>query len=112
MAGSILKGALPKSDAGKQAATELIANDEEDYERKAIAFGNGLRYTSPTMGSRPKGRLVELRRMLFEERWRSGLFDTKRWVRDLEEAYAIAWKRWVKGEGGDIWLSEELGGSK
>jgi predicted O-linked N-acetylglucosamine transferase (SPINDLY family) len=48
--------------------------------------------------------LSELRRMLYESRWTSPLFDTKRWVRDLEEAYEIAWKKWEKGEGGDIWL--------
>jgi hypothetical protein len=34
------------------------------------------------------------------------LFDTQRWVRDLEDAYEEAWRRWVSGEGGDIVLND------
>ncbi|KIW02312.1 uncharacterized protein PV09_06459 [Verruconis gallopava] len=100
MAASILKGALPKNEEGNKAARDLIANNEDDYERKAILLGNSLTYN----GHRPIGRLGELRKLLYEARWTSGLFDTTRWVRDLEEAYEIAWDRWIKGEGGDIWL--------
>ena len=98
MAASILKGALPKGPAGERAARELIAGSEEEYEAFAIGLANGLKY----IGHRPVGRLAELRRLLYEARWTSALFDTRRWVRDLEEAYDIAWKKWVKGEGGDI----------
>ncbi|KAE9968033.1 hypothetical protein BLS_006061 [Venturia inaequalis] len=100
MAASILKGALPKGREGEEAARDLIARDEDDYERKAIRLGNELMYDE----HRPQGRLAELRKMLYEARWSSALFDTGRWVRDLEEAYGIAWGRWVRGEGGDIWL--------
>jgi predicted O-linked N-acetylglucosamine transferase (SPINDLY family) len=100
MAASILKGALPKGPEGARAGRDLIAEDEDDYETKAIALGKGLTYN----GHQPVGRLGELRKILYEARWHSALFDTKRWVRDLEEAYEIAWDRWVKGEGGDIWL--------
>jgi len=100
MAASILKGALPKGLEGARAAHELIAHDENDYEKKAIRLGNDLMYEN----HRPVGRLAELRNLLYEARWKSALFDTKRWVRDLEEAYEIAWDRWVRGEGGDIWL--------
>jgi predicted O-linked N-acetylglucosamine transferase (SPINDLY family) len=100
MAASILKGALPKSTDGAQAAKELIATSDEDYEEKAVRLGSNCKY----IGHRPAGRLRELRRMLYESRWTSPLFDTKRWVRDLEEAYEIAWTKWEKGEGGDIWL--------
>jgi predicted O-linked N-acetylglucosamine transferase (SPINDLY family) len=104
MAASILKGALPKNSAGKKACDQLIALDEEDYENKAIGLASNLRYHR----HRPQGRLAELRKMLWEGRWTSGLFDTKRWVRDLESAYEIAWERWVRGEGGDIWLDREI----
>lgn len=103
MAASILKGALPNGRDGLQAAVDLIAEDEDDYERKAILLGTNLLYD----GHRPRGRLAELRKLLYEARWTSALFDTKRWVRDLEEAYSIAWERWVAGEGGDIWLPKE-----
>ncbi|KAL2257518.1 hypothetical protein VTK26DRAFT_9529 [Humicola hyalothermophila] len=50
------------------------------------------------------GRLAELRKLLWENKWTCALFDTRRWVRDLEEAYEVAWGRWVRGEGGDIYL--------
>lgn len=100
MAASILKGALPKTPEGRAAGNDLIAQDESDYEKKAVALAQNLRYH----GHRQVGRLGDLRRMLWEGRWSSGLFDTRRWVRDLEEAYDIVWDRWVRGEGGDVWL--------
>ncbi|KAF2265969.1 hypothetical protein CC78DRAFT_169874 [Lojkania enalia] len=105
MAASILKGALPKSAEGKQAAQELVAKDEEDYEEKAVRLGQDCMYH----GHKPTGRLAHLRKLLYENRWSSALYDTKRWVRDLEEAYEIAWKKWEKGEGGDIWLQPQRG---
>jgi predicted O-linked N-acetylglucosamine transferase (SPINDLY family) len=105
MAASILKGALPKSAEGVQAAKDLIAANDEDYEEKAVRLGLECKY----YGHRASGRLSQLRRMLYEARWTSPLFDTKRWVRDLEEAYEVAWKKWVKGEGGDIWLKNRPG---
>lgn len=104
MAASILKGALPKDEEGAQAAKELVANSEDDYEEKAVALGKTLAYVDGSGGD-AKGRLMELRHMLFHARWSSALFDTKRWVRDLEDAYEEAWRRWVAGEGGDIWLN-------
>jgi predicted O-linked N-acetylglucosamine transferase (SPINDLY family) len=100
MAASILKGALPRGSDGDRAGEELIATDERDYEHKAVRLVKDLEYS----GHSPRGRLGDLRKMLWEGRWSSPLFDTRRWVRDLEEAYEIAWDRWVKGEGGDIWL--------
>jgi len=103
MAASILTSALPKTEEGKEAAASLIAKNEEDYEGKAVTLGNDLVYSASRPG-RGKGRLVELRKILFEGRWSSPLFDTRRWVRDLEEAYEVAWGKWVRGEGGDIWL--------
>ena len=107
MAASILKGALPDSDAGEAAAKELIATSDDDYEEAAVRLGNGLRYAASASNDSPgrgEGRLLELRKILYESRWTSALFDTRRWVRDLEEAYEEAWRKWVAGEGGDIWL--------
>ncbi|EON63653.1 hypothetical protein W97_02881 [Coniosporium apollinis CBS 100218] len=100
MAASILKGALPRGVEGERAARELVAESEEEYEECAVRLAGGCWYE----GYRVRGRLSELRKMLWEGRWSSALFDTRRWVRDLEEAYGIAWERWVRGEGGDIWL--------
>ncbi|KAM0354135.1 hypothetical protein ACHAPU_001170 [Fusarium lateritium] len=105
MAASILKGALPKSDKGRQAAAELIAADEEDYEKRAVQLAGGLSYTiSPSGYGQGEGRVAEIRKLLWESKWHCGLFDTRRWVNDVETAYEQAWQRWVTGEGGDIYL--------
>lgn len=103
MASSILSSALPDSDAGNQAREELIAVSDDDYENKAIRLCMSQQY-GPGCEGRGRGRLSDLRQMLFHARWRNKLFDTKRWVRDLEDAYEQVWKRWVNGEEGDIWL--------
>ncbi|KAF1992497.1 glycosyltransferase family 41 protein [Aulographum hederae CBS 113979] len=105
MAASILKGALPKTEEGVRAGKELIVKDEVEYEERAVRFGSELRYRD----GKPVGRLGELRKLLYEARWNSALFDTRRWVRDLEEAYETAWRRWCRGEGGDIWLKGSHG---
>lgn len=41
-----------------------------------------------------QGDLIELRKALFLTRDHSRLFDTSRWVRNLEKGYLEAWKRW------------------
>ncbi|KAI9864970.1 MAG: hypothetical protein M1824_004068 [Vezdaea acicularis] len=103
MAASILRGALPQGPAGEEAAKELVSASEEEYEEAAVRLGKGCRYDGEGGGS---GRLMELRKMLYESRWTSKLFDTRRWVGDLEDAYQVVWERWVRGEGGDVWLNE------
>lgn len=102
MAASILSGALPKGQDGDAARKDLIVHSDEEYEDRAVELATDLVYSSDT--GKGWGRLMELRKLLFESRWTSALFDTRRWVRDLEEAYELAWRRWVEGEGGDIWL--------
>ncbi|KAI4263379.1 MAG: hypothetical protein L6R42_001468 [Xanthoria sp. 1 TBL-2021] len=102
MAASILSGALPKGPEGDAARRDLIVHSDEEYEDRAVELATDLVYLSDN--GKGWGRLMELRKLLFESRWTSALFDTRRWVRDLEEAYELAWKRWVEGEGGDIWL--------
>jgi len=105
MAASILRGALPRNNDGDRAADELITDSDEAYEEQAVELGSDLMYSTDVgMQGVGTGRLMELRKMLYESRWTSALFDTRRWVRDLESAYSEAWRRWVVGEGGDIWL--------
>lgn len=65
-------------------------------------------WQDPCDGWEGTGRLMDLRKMIWEYRWTCPLFDTRRWVRDLEVAYHEAWRRWVVGEGGDIWLKDLL----
>lgn len=105
MAASILKGALPKNAEGDHAVEDLIADSDEAYEELGVELGSDLVYpTEEGKQGMGKGRLMELRKLLYESRWTSALFDTRRWVRDLETAYSESWRRWVSGEGGDIWL--------
>lgn len=104
MAASILKGALPRGPDGERAARELIAADESGYEDFAVRLAAGLRYDTSKGYGEGRGRLAELRKMLWESKWTCALFDTRRWVRDLEGAYEEAWRRWVAGEGGDMYL--------
>ncbi|KAJ5121801.1 hypothetical protein N7526_008738 [Penicillium atrosanguineum] len=103
MASSILSSALPKTEAGQQAREELIASSDDDYETKAIRLCIDLQYI-PGGEGRSHGRLADMRQMLFMQRHNNKLFDTARWVRDLEDAYEAVWAQWVKGEEGDIWL--------
>lgn len=106
MAASILKGALPKNAAGAEAATELIAEDDDAYEAMAVRLAGGMSYRMSSGGyGEASGRLWELRKLLFEAKWSCALFDTRRWVRDLETAYEEAWRRWEEGISGDIYLS-------
>ncbi|KAI4255692.1 MAG: hypothetical protein LQ352_002441 [Teloschistes flavicans] len=105
MAASILSGALPKNADGDRARKDLIVHSDEDYEEHAIELVTDMLY--PVRGASVgigRGRLVELRKLLYEGRWTSALFDTRRWVSDLETAYEKAWGNWVAGIGGDIWL--------
>ncbi|KAJ6784871.1 hypothetical protein PWT90_00891 [Aphanocladium album] len=105
MAASILRGALPKSNDGLRVADELIATSEEAYEKSAVELAAGLSYARTVSGEvEVSGRLAEMRKLLWHNKWTCGLFDTRRWVRDVESAYEEAWKRWESGEGGDIYL--------
>lgn len=105
MAASILKGALPRGEEGRRAAAELIAQDDDEYEEFAIRLASSFSYRIHRSGhGEGVGRLGELRKLLYDSRWTCALFDTKRWVSDLELAYEEAWRRWVANEGGDIYL--------
>lgn len=105
MAASILRGALPKTPEGEQAAVELIAENETEYEDSATELAGGLSYMVTDKGyGQGTGRLAEIRKLLWDNRWQCGLFNTRRWVTDLESAYEEAWRRWVSGKGGDIYL--------
>jgi hypothetical protein len=105
MATSILRGALPRSSEGQQAADELITSTEAEYEQRATELAIGLKYTINARGyGQGNGRLAEMRKLLWDSKWHCGLFNTRRWVKDLETAYEEAWRRWISGTGGDIYL--------
>lgn len=101
MASSILSSALPNSEVGQRAREDLIASSDEDYENKAIRLCLDLQYGHEGYA---RGWLADIRQILFRDRYKNKLFDTARWVRDLEDAYEAVWAQWVNGEEGDIWL--------
>jgi len=101
IAASILRAAVPQTAEGKAMANSLVAASEDDYERRAIELVSGLNYKLRGDGE-CSGELANIRKVLFTNRWHSELFNTKRWVADLEDAYEEAWRRWVNMEGGDI----------
>jgi predicted O-linked N-acetylglucosamine transferase (SPINDLY family) len=105
MAASILKGALPRNSQGQEAASELIAGNEQEYEQMACRLAGGLKYQVRGSGyGKGHGRLAEIRKLLWDSKWECALFNTRRWVDDVETAYEQAWQRWVSGESGDIHL--------
>ncbi|VUC34102.1 unnamed protein product [Clonostachys rosea] len=105
MAASILKGALPRNSQGSEAASELIAGNEQEYEQMACRLASGLKYQVGGSGyGIGHGRLAEIRKLLWDSKWECALFNTRRWVDDVETAYEQAWQRWVSGESGDIHL--------
>lgn len=98
IAASIVRAAVPQTVEGVGVAERLVVGSEEEYESRAVELAGGLRYVDGV----GEGELAGVRRVLWEGRWKSELFNTERWVRDLEDAYEEAWRRWVRGEGGDI----------
>jgi len=105
MAASILRGALPYGPKGVEAAEDLIAGSEDEYEEFAVRLAKGLSYRISHGGyGEGQGRLATLRKLLWDSKWSCALFNTRRWVADLERAYDEAWRRWVTGEDGDIYL--------
>ena len=103
-------GVTPRPQPSPYAATpKLQYQKQHQHQYQSVKPQHSI--NSPTSWNiippKATGRLFELRKLLYEARWSSALFDTKRWVRDLEDAYDIAWDRWVKGVGGDISLKDE-----
>lgn len=91
---SIVRAAFPDTNEGHAMAEELIATSETDYERRVVQF-------SCESG---RNRLLEIRKVLFEERETGAFFDTQGYVRDLERAYFCAWGDWLMGFHKNIYL--------
>lgn len=89
---------------------QMIVASPGEYEARAIAYAQGLSYDfhlarsdapPDAIDSRPqkrgRGALSNLRKGLFLSRETSPLFDTQRWVRNMEKGLVIAWERWASG---------------
>ncbi|KAK6338128.1 hypothetical protein TWF696_001599 [Orbilia brochopaga] len=101
IAASIVRSAVPDDGArrGRDVTDRLVVDSEEMYEERAVELAGSVVYTADGVGS---GELVEMRKALVMGRWKSALFDTRGWVKSLEEGYWRAWEKWVNGERGDI----------
>lgn len=84
---------------------QMVVHSREEYEERAVALASahwasnaerlscGARAEFVSEGS----GLLNLRRSLFLGRETMPLFDTRRWVKNLEKGFIVAWKRWVDG---------------
>lgn len=68
---------------------ELITSTLDEYEELAVALASDM------------DRLWELRRRLEDDRTQCPLFDTQRWVRNLEAGLTMAWERHESGHEPD-----------
>ncbi len=79
---------------------ELVAADVADYERRAVEL------------ARDAGAMRQVRERLAERIPTAPLFDTARFVRNLERAYHAMWANYETGAGpGTITVSEGEGGA-
>lgn len=60
-------------------------------------YNHALQQHWPPLVRRATGPLADLRRWLYLNRYRIPLYDTLRWVRNLEKGLEEAWRRWVVG---------------
>ncbi|GAA5980516.1 hypothetical protein JCM10908_001676 [Rhodotorula pacifica] len=118
---------------------EMIVPSDSEYERRALELAGSLvyEYTPPDPSKPPhsleaheqrrsRGELADLRKKLFLTREHSPLFDTKRWVHNLEKGLVEAWRRYVSGaefedspewgrgnelKGASIWITDDQDGA-
>ncbi|KAA1466908.1 hypothetical protein DENSPDRAFT_766865 [Dentipellis sp. KUC8613] len=81
---------------------QLIVHSLAEYEERAVFLANSVSYTLEQIPDgdtvrRGHGALINLRRNLFLNRTAMPLFDTARWVRNIQKGYREAWRRWAMG---------------
>ncbi|UZJ53542.1 hypothetical protein CBS101457_002862 [Exobasidium rhododendri] len=80
------------------AAVSEASSAVSDHRKRGVLLpSNGEQAPSETASRRGLGELAELRRSLFLTRDKNRLFDTRRWVANLEKGYKEAWSRFVDG---------------
>ncbi|KAH7345131.1 glycosyl transferase family 41-domain-containing protein [Rhizoctonia solani] len=91
---------------------QMIVPSLKDYEDRAVDLAKSVSFiaASDDQGGwyrQCRGALSDLRRNLYLNRDAMPLFDTARWTRNVERAYAEAWRRWETGtefEDSTEWL--------
>ena len=103
IAASIITAALPDTALGREMASELVPETLQGYEDQAVYFGSSDNESDGSATTGGRARLEQIRRAIFEGREvGDGFFDTRKWVRDVEEMYRKAWNAWVKGKCEDL----------
>lgn len=79
---------------------EMVVSNIQEYEERAVFLAQSS-YPETVTGENDQNVLINLRRNLYLNRDQMPLFDTRRWVRNLETGYSAAWGRWVDGSESD-----------
>lgn len=93
----------------------MVVHSREEYEERAVALASAhwaMIVQERSFGGEAElvsegSELLNLRRCLFLTRDTMPLFDTQRWVKNLEKGYVAAWKRWVDGSQFRIGYDDE-----
>jgi predicted O-linked N-acetylglucosamine transferase (SPINDLY family) len=96
-AGTTFAGRVAASLLSAIGLDELVTSSPQEYEALALAL------------ARDPGRLAGLRGRLARERATAPLFDTERFRRGLEAAYAAMWEAWQRGEAPQAFAVEADG---
>jgi protein O-GlcNAc transferase len=84
--GATFPGRVAASLLGAIGLSELVTDSAEEFEALAVKLANDAK------------ALKKLRAKLAKNRDRCALFDTDRFRRNIETAYAQMWERWLAGE--------------
>lgn len=97
---------------------QMVVHSREEYEERAVALASAC-YDPDVEGPSAFGlnggtgcvseglELLHLRQCLFLRRETMPLFDTRRWVKNLEKGFIAAWKRWVDGSQFRVGYNDE-----
>ncbi|QRV90973.1 glycosyltransferase family 41 protein [Ceratobasidium sp. AG-Ba] len=93
----------------------MIVSSLNDYENRAVDLAKSVSFVAASDDrggwyKQSRGTLAELRRNLYLSRDTMPLFDTARWTRNLERAFAEIWRRWETGtefEDSEEWCASE-----
>ncbi|KAB5594284.1 Glycosyltransferase family 41 protein [Ceratobasidium theobromae] len=91
----------------------MIVSSLKSYEDRAVDLAKSVSFVAASDGhggwyKQCRGALSDLRRSLYLNRDNLPLFDTARWTRNVERAYAEAWRRWEAGtefEDSEEWFA-------
>ncbi|CAG8472875.1 11687_t:CDS:1 [Paraglomus brasilianum] len=94
----------------------MTVTNMKEYEERAVQLVRSVKYKYREYSTKdiPKrwhrvgeGELIEMRKKLFLGREKSALFDTPRYVKDMEKGFLIAWRQWISGQEKNIIIKKD-----